>query len=95
MRLLGKKFIPGFRIETNDEDEDDEQLMPPTVNGGIHIAQIEQDELEAQQTFSNTEPLAVNEPTEQTVVRNVAVNEPTEQTVVRNVRYITNIIKII
>ena len=36
MRLLGKKFIPGFRIEMNDEDEDDEQLLPPANGIGHH-----------------------------------------------------------
>ena len=81
MRLLGKKFIPGFRIETNEEEEDDDQLLPPIVNGGIHIAPIDQGESQAPQTFSNTEQLAVN--------------EPTEQTVVRSARYITNIIQIL
>ena len=78
MRLLGKKFIPGFRIETNDEEEDDEQLIPHIVNGGIHIDQVERGDLEAQQTVTNTEQLAVN--------------EPTEQNVVSNDRYITNMI---
>ena len=71
MRLLGKKFIPGFRIEPNDNDEYDEQLISPTANGGINIAQVEIEDSEVQQNLSNAEPLAVNEPTEQAVVRSV------------------------
>ena len=75
MRLQGKTFIPGFRVEENDEAEFDEQVVPPIVNGGIHIAQIEQGELEARQVFNNAEQLAVNEPTEQSAVRGIRYRE--------------------
>ena len=68
MRLLGKKFVPGFRIEMNDEDEEDEQLIPPTINRGFNVAQIEPDIVEPQHNFNNTEPYAANEPQELAVV---------------------------
>lgn len=70
MRLLGKKFVPGFRIEMNDEDEDDDQLLPPVVNGGLNVIQIESDIIEAQQNPNNAEPYAANESQELAVVTN-------------------------
>lgn len=70
MRLLGKKFVPGFRIEMNDEDQDEDQLLPPAVNGGLNVIQIESDILEAQQNPNNTEPYAANETQELAVVTN-------------------------
>ena len=70
MRLLGKKFVPGFRIEMNDEDEDEDQLLPPAVNGGLNVIQIESDILEAQQNPNNIEPYAANETQELAVVTN-------------------------
>ena len=55
----------------NVEDDDDEQLMHPTINGGLNIIdQIEPEILESQDNLNNTttEPFAANEPEEQAVV---------------------------
>ena len=68
MRLQGKTFVPGFRIEANDEEEFDDQVVSPDVHVGNNI---DQGEVEVRPEYNNTEQLAVNEPLEQTAVRGV------------------------
>ena len=74
MRLQGRTFIPGFRVEeNNDEEEFDEQqvVIAPHMNGGINTHQVDRTDVGPRQPLANGERLAVNEPTEQTAVRGV------------------------
>ena len=75
MRLQGRTFIPGFRVEeNNEEDEFDEQqvVIAPHMNGGVNTRQADRaDVATPRQPLANGERLAVNEPTEQTAVNGV------------------------
>ena len=75
MRLQGRTFIPGFRVEeNNDEEEFDEQqiVVAPHMNGGINGHHNDRgDNVAPRPVAVNGERLAVNEPTEQTAVRGV------------------------
>ena len=75
MRLQGRTFIPGFRVEENNDDEElDEQqvIVAPHMNGGINGHQIDRGDVTAPgHTAVNGERRAVNEPIEQTAVGGV------------------------
>ena len=75
MRLQGRTFIPGFRVEENNDDEElDEQqvIVAPHINGGINGHQINRgDVADPGQTVATGERRAVNEPIEQTAVGGV------------------------
>ena len=75
MRLQGRTFIPGFRVEENNDDEElDEQqvIVAPHMNGGTNGHQIDRGDVAApRQTVVNGERRAVNEPIEQSAVGGV------------------------
>ena len=71
MRLQGKTFIPGFKIEAEDDEDFDEQVVPPAVNGVREEINIDERASETHPTANNTEQLAVNEHSEQIAVRGV------------------------